>query len=210
MVETAEVAIDEASAEAAQTFAAKKQVFEWLAQNGYTRKKSAFYDHCRQGLLRARNGVYHLRDVQRYLKQHSDVDTLLLTEREKQARIRYTEARTREVQFALEVKQGKYVLRTDVTRMIIASWLALDRMLRQAWKRQAQQICSALGVQPVMASQLLNMLISTQESVFAEVASRPYSIEVSGDVDIATMEQDMEAADHDILDALGDGGDDAE
>lgn len=160
-------------------FPSKAAVFKWLVDHGYPLKKSMFYQHCKQGELLRRNGVYHLEEVKAYLKRHLPDDDLALVEREKKARIEYLKARTRDVELAIAVKQGKYVLASEVERMMVAAWLVLDRRMRGEIKKRVSQFVRIVDGDAMKAPLLLAELLAMQEDVFAQAVNSPVTLELA-------------------------------
>ncbi len=119
-------------------FTSKAAVLRWLEENGWQIKKSQFYDHCRDGLLRpvksgVNKGKYKLSTVERYARlncrrgdtgeKESDREMRL---REQKMEVDLEQARIRRdrEQFDLNKARGKFIPRAEFDQALVARAVA--------------------------------------------------------------------------------------
>ncbi len=125
-------------------FKSKAAVLRWLEENGWQISKTQFYDHCRDGMLRARKGVYSLKAVQKYaslhvkkaetgVKENTRLDKMF--EEEKELDIQIKRIKKDKEQHGLDVLGKKYIPREEFELAIagraVAFMAHLNHMVQQ-------------------------------------------------------------------------------
>lgn len=174
----------------------RSAVLRWLQGAGWEVKKSTFHNNCKKGLLALnRAGVYSRRAVRKYAEQYhvhssvgqtvNDADVSLATEKIRKE-IRRIETATTRDQFDLDVKMGKYVLRSDVEVELAARAVVLDNGFEYMFQANLSEIIAIVRGDQQMAPALLEFLKEKKDeqmNIYANMGEFIVALEID-DVEV--------------------------
>lgn len=171
----------------------RSAVLRWLQAAGWQVKKSTFHNNCKKGLLALnRSGVYSRLAVRKYAEQYhvhsstgqtvNDADVSLATEKIKKEIKRIETATTRD-QFDLDVKMGRYVLRSDVEVELAARAVVLDNGFEYMFQANLSEIIAMVHGDQQLAPALLEFLKEKKDeqmNVYANMGEFLVALDIDG------------------------------
>jgi hypothetical protein len=136
------------------TFFNTKQVYEFLADQGWKVSQRAVYNHVKDGKLRKKDGVFTSQAVNKYAKtflNRKDSGQMLSEEHEQLQKQKLThEVRRLKIQIErdehkLGVEQGKYLPREDFELELAARASVFDAGFRYFFQSMAPEIIVLVG-----------------------------------------------------------------
>ncbi len=169
-------------------FKNKISVHRWLIDNDWQISQTQFYDHCRDGLLRARKGVYSIKAVKKYASLHvkkaetGEKENERLSrqqEEDKQLDIDLKKIKKADAQWALDIKEKKYMLSSDHIRHMVAAASVLDAGLKHFFRLKSEEIIDLVEGDQKHSATLVRFCIAQLDMALTEFAKpREFEIEI--------------------------------
>lgn len=168
-------------------FKTKIDVHRWLEDNGWQIRRSQFYTHCKDGLLRpGKDGMYHLKAVEKYatlhVKKAATGEKVRTYEEQLRERQLKTKAEKEEIdlqlaRMELEKKQGKTIPREDHELAIVARAVAFMAHLNHTVQSEVQNWIELVDGNQQKAPQLV-------EAISRELEQRMGDFAVDAEFDV--------------------------
>lgn len=170
------------NSEPPDTFSSKIAVYRWLIENGWKISQSQFYEHCKEGLLRARksDGKYTLKSVRKYASLHvkkAETGQKVLAREEKirEEKLEISLERERvgleKERFELATKQKKFVPRDEFELAIVARAVAFMAHLNHTVQQNVPDWIALVDGDQSSAPELVEAIVRAIEQRMGDFAA---------------------------------------
>ena len=169
-----------------QNFTAVKDVLAYLQDSGRKISRAQLYKDIGRGYLRKqKDGTIRRRDVDEYAKRLPVLalpeavtdDMGELARREIEEKVEKTKAQRLSIEFDRKIKEGKYILRDDVTLELASRAAALDMNLRSVFRLYAPDYIRLVGGDPNKVEEFIAEFEKNLDTALSEY-SRPMDFKV--------------------------------
>lgn len=174
-------------------FSSKAAVFRWLEENDWQIKKSQFYDHCKDGLLRPvrsgeNKGKYVLSAIEKYAKLNvkpagasQKTNDLLDTMQQEtiETKLKREKIRLEKEERELEISKGRFVAADDFELAIVGRVIVFMSHLGHSCQMNIKEMIDLVDGDQRRAPELLdflNKLMGQRAGDFVADADKEFDI----------------------------------